>query len=459
VAEGRFSVESHGALSRVVVRLSGRDERERWDRTMRDFHYLGTVGLVGKSLRYVAELDGEWAALIGWCGAAFKCGPRERWIGWPEMVQWRRLRFVVNNSRFLILPGIRLPNLASRILGLNSRRLSADWKTIHGHEVLVVETFVDPRRFLGTCYRAAGWEELGLTRGFARSAGKYVEHGEPKRVFVRALSKDAAARLRDPTTKIEKESAMTKLKLDGRRTDKLLKVLVRIPDHRYRRGRLHSSLCIWSIVVCATLAGAKGFTAIGEFASRLTQGQRKRLDCRKNPKTGRHEVPTEKGFRDFLNHADVDAVDRALEPWYQSFNRGGRKAVAIDGKTLRASGETGKKVHLLGMLVHGTRIMVAQREVGEKTNEIPEAPRLLQNQNLEGVVVTADAMHTQKELANFLVDEKKADFVFVVKDNQPRLHKDVAEWFEAGSFPPSGENVGPGTRPNRTPSDSDDPGT
>ena len=425
---------------------------------MRESHYLGSVGLVGKSLRYVAELDGEWAALIGWCGAAFKCGPRERWIGWPEMVQWRRLRFVVNNARFLILPGFRLPNLASRVLGLNLRRLSSDWETIHGHEVLVAETFVDPRRFSGTCYRAAGWQELGLTRGFARSAGKYVEHGEPKRVFVRALSRDAVARLCDPTAKIEKESALAKLKLDGRRTEKLMKVLIRIPDHRSRRGRLHSALSIRSIAVCATLAGAKGYTAIGEFAARLKQGERKRLDCRKNPKTGRYDVPTEKGFRDFLNHADVDAVDRALEPWYQSLYRGDRPAIALDGKTLRGSGENGKKVHLLGTLIHGTRIMTAQREVGEKTNEIPEAPRLLRNQNLEGVVVTADAMHTQTEFAKFLVEEKKADYVLVVKDNQPTLHDDIAHWFEVGSFPPSGENDGSGARPNRDPSDRHDPG-
>ena len=110
------------------------------------------------------------------------------------------------------------------------------------------------------------------------------------------------------------------------------------------------------------------------------------------------------------------------------------------------------------MLIHGTRIMAAQREVGEKTNEIPEAPRLLQNQNLEGVVVTADAMHTQTEFAKFLVDEKKADYVLVVKENQPRLKEEIAEWFEAGSFPPSGGNDGAGPRTDRIAPDRDDHG-
>ena len=100
--------------------------------------------------------------------------------------------------------------------------------------------------------------------------------------------------------------------------------------------------------------------------------------------------------------------------------------------------------------------MAAQREVGEKTNEIPEAPRLLKNQNLEGVVVTADAMHTQTEFANFLVDKKKADYVFSVKNNQPTLRAEIAEWFEGGSFPPSGGNDRSGARAGRIAPDRDD---
>jgi hypothetical protein len=440
VAERPFFEESGGALSGVVVRLIDGSERERWDRTMRESHYLGSVGLIGRSLRYVAERDGEWVALVGWCTGAFKCGPRDRWIGWPEIVRIRRLRYVVNNARFLILPGVRVPNLASCVLGSNLRRLSGDWEAIHGHAVFVVETFVDPKRFLGTCYRAAGWTELGLTRGFARSAGKYVEHGEPKRVFVRELRKDAVARLRDPAARIGKESGMARGKLDGRRTEKLMKVLVRIPDHRRRQGRRHPIDSILGIAICATLAGAKGYTAIGEFAERLTQGERKRLHCRRDPKSGRFVVPTEKGFRDFLNHVDPDGVDRVIQAWCRALGPTDRIAIALDGKTLRGSGENGKKTHLLGSLIHGTRIMTAQREIGEKANEIVEAPRLLRNQNLEGVVVTADAMHTQTEFAKFVVEEKKADYVLVVKENQPTLHEDLVQSFEAGSFPPSGRD-------------------
>jgi hypothetical protein len=113
------------------------------------------------------------------------------------------------------------------------------------------------------------------------------------------------------------------------------------------------------------------------------------------------------------------------------------EAIALDGKTLRgARGPEGQQVHLLSALLHGEGIVVAQREVGEKTNEIPEAPALLEPLNLAGLVVTADALHTQKKLACFLVEEKKADYLLTVKDNQPTLKKDISELFESEAFPP-----------------------
>lgn len=437
MAEGRlFDVERAGGVRRVTVRLIELEEKRQWDAMMREHHYLHSVGLIGRSLRYVAELDGEWMALVGWSLAAFKCASRDEWIGWPEMVKWRRLRFVANNSRFLVLPRGRIPNLASRVLGLVCRRLSSDWEAKHGHKILVVETFVDPERFMGTCYRAAGWRALGLTRGFGRSGGRYVAHGEPKRLFVRELETGAAARLRDATSWVDRESGMSKMKLDGRTIDGLLKVLMKIPDPRQRRGRRHSQISILGIAVCATLAGARGYTAMAEFASRLNTGQRKRLDCRRDPKTGQWTVPGEKAFREFFTAIDVEAVDAVLTPWLRKLH-GPSKAVAIDGKTLRASGGTGEKVHLLGMAIHGTRTIVAQREVGAKTNEIPEAPQLLDKQDVRGMVVTADAMHTQQDLARQLVENNKADYCFTVKDNQPTLRKDIEELFQAGSSPPS----------------------
>lgn len=99
-------------------------------------------------------MDGG-AALVSWASAALKCASRDVWIGWSPTLQWQRLGLIANNSRFMILPGARVPNLASRILGLTLARLSADWQATHGHRLLLAETFIDPDRFLGTCYCAA----------------------------------------------------------------------------------------------------------------------------------------------------------------------------------------------------------------------------------------------------------------------------------------------------------------
>ena len=158
---------------------------------MSTHHYLGFRQMPGESIRYVAEHQGEWMALMGWATAAFKCGPRDRWIGWTPELQWKRLPLVVGNQRFLILPDAHVPNLASRILALNVRRLSQDWLAAHGHPVALAETFVDPSRFTGTCYRAANWLALGETKGFGRNGGRYYHHGHTKVVFVFPLIKNA----------------------------------------------------------------------------------------------------------------------------------------------------------------------------------------------------------------------------------------------------------------------------
>jgi hypothetical protein len=141
--------------------------------------------------------NGQLLALIGW-SAAFKCKVRDRWIGWPSFLQYQRLTFIANNSRFLILPYVRIPNLASRVLALNLKRLSSDWQTLYGHPIYLAETFVDPRYFTGTCYKAQGWIFPGCTRGFAKCANRYYPHNQPKMVFVRLVVPDGKRKLSEP---------------------------------------------------------------------------------------------------------------------------------------------------------------------------------------------------------------------------------------------------------------------
>jgi hypothetical protein len=177
--------------------------------------------------------------------------------------------------------------------------------------------------------------------------------------------------------------------------------------------------------------------AIAEFAQRCDQNQLRRLGCRRNPHTRRYQAPSEPTIRRILQRIDAEQVDRALTDWLRSLGPSQPGAIALDGKTLRGSrGKEGQQVHLLSAVLHGEGIVVAQRKVSDKSNEIPEAPVLLGPLPLAGTVVTADALHTQKNLARWLVEEKKADYCLTVKDNQPTLRQEIAEMLESGAFPP-----------------------
>lgn len=175
---------------------------EEWDGFrlhLRRYHYLGFTKAAGESLCYIALVGGELVALLVWGAAALRNGPRDRHLGWDDVSRERHLPWVVNNRRFLVLPWIRKPHLASRVLSANLRRLSPDWQATYGHGVLLAETFVDAARFRGTCYRASNWCEVGQTRGFSRDrqAPKgFVHHGHPKAVFLYPLHRRAVERLR-----------------------------------------------------------------------------------------------------------------------------------------------------------------------------------------------------------------------------------------------------------------------
>lgn len=148
-------------LDHVVVRLLDAEDiaqRQRYAELIVTEHYLKSDTLVGEQLRYVAEVDGQWVAVLSWSAAANHLRDREQWIGWTITQRRRRLALVANNARFLILPGIDCPNLASRVLALCCGRLADDWQEAYGHPVLVAESFVDSQLFRGTCYQAQGWQ-------------------------------------------------------------------------------------------------------------------------------------------------------------------------------------------------------------------------------------------------------------------------------------------------------------
>ena len=264
-------------LSEVVVRPIRMSERARWDALMRRHHYLGFNRTAGRALRQVAEWRGQWLALLCWQASALMCAPRDRWINWARPIQFQRLPLVVNNSRFLILTPNRVPHLASKVLGLSLRGLPATWQALHGYRPLLAETFVDPEHFAGTCYRAANWQCLGLTRGFARHAGRYHHHGRPKTVWVYPLHRRARDWLRYPLPLPKETAPMHTIDLSDLEMAQLREHLRRLPEPRGGRRQLHPLATVLTIALAATLAGARGYLAISEYAASLTQAQLKRL--------------------------------------------------------------------------------------------------------------------------------------------------------------------------------------
>jgi predicted transposase YbfD/YdcC len=218
---------------------------------------------------------------------------------------------------------------------------------------------------------------------------------------------------------------VTKLPLDG--AGGLFSMFASVSDSRKKRGIRHSLQAVLAVATCAVLAGQRSFIAIEEWARDQSKEVLKLLGCR----YGR--PPSERTFRRVLkNQVNADELDEKLGLWVAEQQPALEGAgISIDGKTLRGSRDGEKKgVHLLSAVVHGSGVVVAQMRVSDKTNEIPCVKPLLAELDLKGAVVTADALHTQKETARHIVEDKEADYVLTVKDNQPTMRDDIERQFE-----------------------------
>ena len=165
---------------------------------MEHYHYLAYEQPVGEHLKYLAWAQGRPIACLAWSSAPRHLGSRDRYIGWSAEARRRNIRFIAYNTRFLILPWVRVPHLASHILGKVTRALADDWKQMYGHPVYFAETFIDPGRFRGTCYRAANWQLLGLTTG----RGKNDQTNKPNRPIKEILGLPLTASFRKYLTQL-----------------------------------------------------------------------------------------------------------------------------------------------------------------------------------------------------------------------------------------------------------------
>jgi hypothetical protein len=160
---------------------------------MEQHHYLKYEQPVGEHLKYLVWAQGRPIACLAWSSAPRHLGSRDRYIGWSADARRRNIRFIAYNTRFLILPWVRVPHLASHILGKTTGALSDDWERMYGHPVYFAETFIDPVRFRGTCYRAANWVLMGHTTG----RGKNDQTNKPNRPIKEVLGLSLTRRFRE----------------------------------------------------------------------------------------------------------------------------------------------------------------------------------------------------------------------------------------------------------------------
>src|SRR6266404_51617 len=469
-------------LEVVTVRLIEDSERKRFDEELATKHYLKNANAVGRVLRYVGEYRGQWVALVVFSSPAFHIKLRDQWLHWsPHQVKERR-HLIAQNARFLVLaaPG-KWPNLASRVLKLACERLPQDWQEHFGYPVQVVETFVDPQRFRATCYKAAGWQQLGPTQGFERDwQDFYTDTRHPKQLWVRALGDGAleqarapelAPALADPQAPLPPACPVPTGQLDS-----LWECFYkRMTDPRDPRGVRHQLASFLALIALAVVAGCKGVHAIAQFAESLNHAQRRHLRCR--PRRGHrreYDVPSERTFRRLLKRVDSEELKNVLTGWMQAEDGTALKVVHADGKVVKnaqpaaprcpaqqldsASEEpceippelqkpkADKALTLVNFQTTDQRL-VDQVAVPRDTNEEAALAAHLPQMDLAGVCLTADAAHLTKANCRQLTQGNGAEFFLFLKANQP-LALAKAEQLLPGTLPPSGQHAGQRPRTN-----------
>jgi len=434
--------DEQAVLDGLRVALVPAQEKAKWDRLVRQHHYLKNARLVGEQLRYVVtDADGRWLALIGWSAAALHLKARDQSIEWTDAQREARRHLVAQNSRYVILADRhQLPNLATRAMALCLRRLSDDWQQAYGHPIVMVESFVDRQLFRATAYKAGGWDALGYSSGFKRvSADFYQRHDRPKELWVKALHPQAwdwlrAERLPPRLTRYEK-AVPPPGAVATEQMSSLWERFQQVPEWRQPHGKRHRLPTVLTITALACLAGVgQGYRAVSRFAERLTKLQRRALRCWVHPDSGKLEVPSEAVFQRVLQAVPRTQVEAIAVAWQDQVLGAipATDAVVIDGKEVR-----GGKLMLVNAVAQPSQRLLGVEPVDCKTNEIPTARTLIQRLPLTGRLVQLDGMHTQHQTVQQILYEKGADYSLILRDNQPTLLATAQTLLPEG-VPPSG---------------------
>lgn len=418
---------SFSRLQRLSVRALKPQEYEQAGQLFNDEHYLGDLSR-GRCLLQVVEDAGQWVALLDWGSAAWKLADRDSRIGWSPQQRAERLCLVVQNRRFLVLGATRMPNLASRSLSLATKALASHWEAAHGYRPLLAETFTDIESYKGTCYKAAGWETCGMSKGFARL--DFDQHGKIKKLWLKSLNRNSWRILRAIDVPkaylaaLNQQSCERDLPL---KKDQMLSLRDYLREHfedPRRSNRTYPASSLLAFLSMGLLAGRTDLAAIQRYGNFLTQPQRKWLDFPLRKATNWHKTPSYKALWNFVHQIDVEAFATCLNGWLGTHIGTLPRALALDGKWVRdralslclSEHESGAPV-AVGFAQTGDGGPEAKRE-GEQT----VAKRLYKEVDLHNAVVTGDALFCDQHQARAIMEDG-GDYLFQIKNENRQAYK------------------------------------
>ena len=426
-------------LKQLTVRVLEQNDYDRAGEFFDNEHYLGDLR-TGRHLLQVVEYQGRWMALLDWGASAYKLSDRDEWIGWTGQQRAERQGLVVMNRRFLVLGNERMPNLASRSLALACQCLPEHWQSRHGYAPVLAETFTDIEQFEGTCYKAAGWQPCGTTKGFERHrADYYREHGKLKKHWLKPLNRNARVILNGMDVPPKYRAG---LKLQTPERDLPLKVpeveslrtfvMEKMKDPR-AKNRSFPFAAMITFIAMALLAGRNSLAAIHRYGQFLSDSQRRALDWPEKKHARGRKAPSYTAIRNLLKQLDPDDFAKTLSQWLEAHQGELPRALALDGKWIRdrvlsvslSEHESGAPVAIgfAGIKVDSEE----QKREGEQT----VARKLYEQCNLNGAVVTADALHNSQPDAKAILDAG-ADYVLQIKQENRHSYK-AAEQIAQGT--------------------------
>lgn len=423
------------AAAVITVRVPSNDTVKWFDQQLATQHYLGAGRPVGDYLRQIVERDGRPVALLVWGPACYALKDRDLWISWSASQRVERLKLIVQNRRFLVLaPKGESPNLASQAMGAALRSLPEQWREHFGYRPLLAESFTDPEAYAGTCYKASNWEAVGHSAGYSRHrADFYLPNDRPKRLWLRPLVPEARSQLRAVQVPEACRPGLLAppsgvLPVNAQQMNSLLEVFRQAPDPRQKNTRYRIGPVL-TLIAMALLAGRREIAEIARFATTLTQPQRRQLALPlKKGTRAFYEVPGYSVFYQVLTRLDPEAFAKRLNDWLQSRSGTLPQALALDGKMIR------DHIGLLTLAQHedGAPQAVAvydQKEGTPRCEQTTAAALLERLPSLDGKIITADALHCQRQQARTII-EKGGDYLLQIKGNQPNLLK-VAQSLDA----------------------------